>query len=120
MAGGVAGLQFLFGIDADHDGLPNDFVSASVLHALDARHPSHQPSAWTRVVAVQVGLLLRTARQPARGARRTIDLLGMRYAQSHGARDPGVRLGSDALDPYRRYQRYEMVIFLNNSLEPAT
>lgn len=120
IAAGVCGFQLLYGLDADRDGLPNDFVSATALRALDAAHPPGQPSAWTRVVAVHVALLLRSARQPARGARRTIDLFGERYAQWHGARDPGVRLGPEVLDPYRRYQGYDMVIFLNNSMEPAT
>ncbi len=120
IAAGVSGFQLLYGLDADRDGLPNDFVSASGLRTIDARRPPGQASAWTRVVAVHVALLLRSARQPARGARRTIDLLGERYAQAHGAGDPGVRLAPEVLDPYRRYQRYDMVIFLNNSLEPAT
>lgn len=119
IAAGVCGFQLLYGLDAERDGLPNDFVSATTLRALDAGHPSGQPSAWTRVVAVHVALLLCSARQPARGPRRTIDLFGDRYAQGHAARDPGVRLGPEVLDPYRRYQRYDRVIFLNNSLEPA-
>lgn len=120
IAAGVTSFQWLYGLDADRDGLPNNFVSASALHALDARHSPGQPSAWTRVVAVQVALLLRSSRHRVLGARRTIDLFGTRYAQRHGDRDPGVRLAPDKLDTYRRCQRYEMVIFLNNSLEPAT
>lgn len=120
IASGVAGFQLLYGVDTDRDGLPNDFVSASALRYADGRRAAGQPSAWTRVVAVHVALLLRSARQPVRGARRTIDLFGARYADLHGAGDPGVRLFPSQLDAYRRYQRHDAVIFLRHSLEPAT
>lgn len=120
IASGVAGFQLLYGVDSDRDGLPNDFVSASALRAIDGGRAVGQPSAWTRVVAVHVALLLRSARQPAHGARRTIDLFGPRYADLHAAGDPGVRILPAQLDAYRRYQRHDTVIFLRNSLEPAT
>ncbi len=119
LATGVAGFQLLYGVDADHDGLPNDFLSASSLRASDARRAGGQPSAWTRVVAVHVGLLLRSARQAARGRRHTIDLFGARYAELHGSDDPGVRIRPEQQEVYRRYQRYDAVIFLRNSLVPA-
>lgn len=119
VAAGVAGFQLLYGLDTDRDGLPNDFVSATALRASDAHRPSGQPAAWTRVVAVQVALLLRSGRQTVRGARRTIDLFGPRYADLHGSDDPGVRLTPQQLDAYRQHKRYDAVIFLRNSLEPS-
>lgn len=120
IASGVAGFQLLYGVDTDRDGLPNDFVSASALRAIDGGRTVGQPSAWTRVVAVHVALLLRSARQPARGVRRTIDLFGPRYSDLHAAGDPGVRILPAQLDAYRRYQRHDAMIFLPNSLEPST
>lgn len=119
IASGVAGFQLLYGVDTDRDGLPNDFVSATALRSIDEGRPVGQPSAWTRVVAVHVALLLRSSRQPGRGARRAIDLFGPTYADLHAAGDPGVRLLPAQLDATRRYQRHDMVIFLRNSLEPA-
>jgi len=119
MATGVAGFQLLYGLDSEGDGLPNDFVNASLLRTSDAHRPSGQPSAWTRVVAVHVAVLLRSARQPARSAQRTINLFGTRYAELHEADDPGVRLKPEQLEVDRRYRRYDTVIFLRNSLEPT-
>ncbi len=119
IATGVAGFQLLYGLDSDGDGLPNDFVSASLLRASDTHRPSGQPSAWTRVVAVHIAVLLRSARQPVRSAQRMIDLFGTRYAELHEAGDPGVRLKPEQLEAYRQYRRYDAVIFLRNSLEPT-
>lgn len=119
IATGIAGFQLLYGLDSDGDGLPNDFVNASLLRTSNAHQSSGQPSAWTRVVAVHVAVLLRSVRQPVRSAQRMIDLFGTRYAELHESDDPGVRLKPEQLEAYRRYRRYDAVIFLRNSLEPT-
>lgn len=58
---GVDSFQVLYGLDMDtpRDGIPNLFVNANVVRALDAGvAPSDARSHWRRVVAVRVVLLL--------------------------------------------------------------
>ncbi len=120
IAAGVASFQLLYGIDTDGDGLPNDFVSASRLQALAAGSAA-AVSPWTRVVAVQVALLMRS-RQPVPGTPRPtgFDLFGSAYGDLHAADDPGARVPAGQLQPGRLYRLFEAVIFLGNSLRPAT
>lgn len=119
IATGVESMQLLYGVDPDGDGLPNDFVSASRLRALEAGDGAAGPSRWTRVVAVQVVLLLRSPQTvPGPVLARAIDLFGSDYAERHAADDPGVRRTAGELQPGRLYRRFETVIFLGNRLSP--
>lgn len=117
VASGIASFQLLYGIDTDGDGLPNDFVSASRMLALAA---GAEASPWTRVVAVHVALLLRSA-QPVPGLARpaAVDLFGSAYSDLHAADDPGTRLAASQLRSGRLYRQFDAVIFLRNSLRPA-
>jgi type IV pilus assembly protein PilW len=119
IAAGVESFQVLYGIDTDGDGLPNDFVSASGVLALEAAAASTQPSIRTRVVAVELALLFRSP-QPVREQflTRAIDLFGQTYADRHATDDPGTRVAPSQLKPNRLHRRYSAVIFLNNSLRP--
>lgn len=119
LATSVAALQLLYGLDTDHDGLPNDFVSATRVDAADASQTAAQPSAWTRIVAVHLAFLLRSAqRMPEPMPAKEITLFGPAYADRHALADPGVRFGNDQLDAGYLWRPYEAVIFLSNSLEP--
>lgn len=128
IATGVVSLQLLYGLDTDDDGLPNDFVSASRLRALDEAGTSSgtatgpaSPSQWTRVVAVHVSLLLRSlqaVRQRSAQPELDLDLFGRAYAQRHAGDDPGSTLTSAQLRPDRLYRQFDAVIFLRNSLRP--
>lgn len=112
---GVDGFQVLYGLDTDTlpDGIPNRYVNASALAALDAALPAgggqpalHEKTWWKRVASVQVALLLHGERpsaapiQPAAYA-----LFGPAYA----AADPGVHLtaadlrGSSPVPPRRLF-----------------
>jgi type IV pilus assembly protein PilW len=79
LVSGVDGFQVLYGIDTDtpRDGVPNRYVNANAIRALDAALPAGLPAAefnkrswWKRVVSVRVGLLLHGSRptRPAPGS----------------------------------------------------
>ena len=105
---GVDSFQVLYGVDTDTptDGIPNRYVNATALAALDAALPLatggeaelNEKTWWKRVASVQVALLLHGERhsaapvQPAAYA-----LFGPAYAESHGAGDAGVRLAQTDL-----------------------
>jgi type IV pilus assembly protein PilW len=119
IASGVESFQVLFGIDTDGDGLPNDFVSATRLATIDAAAASSQPSLWTRIVAVELAVLMRSYRiVKDSGLIRFIDMFGHRYAERHQTDDPGTRIPSDDLKSGYLHRHYGAVIFLNNSLRP--
>lgn len=135
IAAGVESFQLLYGLDTDGDGLPNDFVSASRLLALEdeqsasgASGASGTPgtsgapgvSPWTRVVAVHIALLLRSPQTVQEAPRQqAIDLFGSAYADLHASDDPGSRLVASQLRPGRLYRHFDAVIFLGNSLLPS-
>lgn len=116
VAGRVDSFQVLYGLDLDEDGVPERYVNAGTIDALDAALATdnatpgeraaelRRRTRWKRVAAVRVALLLHgpRLRPPARpGARRAElvhDLFGPQYGSAFGARDRGTRLGSAALD----------------------
>jgi type IV pilus assembly protein PilW len=119
IASGVESFQVLFGMDTDGDGLPNDFVSATRLASIDAAAVSSQPSLRTRIVAVEIALLMRSARTvKSPSMLRSIDLFGRRYAERHQNDDPGTHLKPEVLKSDYLHRHYDAVIFLNNSLRP--
>lgn len=119
VATGVESFQVLFGVDADGDGLANDFVSASRVADIDAATLSSAPSIRTRIVSVHVALLLRSPQVlKSIGRSRAIDMFGQLYGDRHEADDPGTRIRPSRLMPDRLRRRYDAVIFLNNSLRP--
>lgn len=82
LAGGVESFQVLYGIDQNDDGIPDRFVTASKLVALDpqAANPRAVNSLWKKVVAVKVALLLRGARTQRADAQNMVyDLFGAAY-----------------------------------------
>ena len=105
---GVDGFQVLYGIDTDTppDGIPNRYVNATALAALDAALPLatggeaelNEKTWWKRVASVQVALLLHGERpsaapiQPA-----AYSLFGPDYGAAHAAGDAGVQLAEPTL-----------------------
>lgn len=118
IATGVESFQVLFGIDTDGDGLPNDFVSASRLAALDAASVPSGLSIRTRIVAVHLALLMRSPQPVKARPPLAIDLFGRLYGDRHANDDPGTRIDPSRLKPGRLHRQYDAVIFLNNSLRP--
>lgn len=111
VAGRVDSFQVLYGYDADGDGIPNRYLNADGLAALDAalvpvgatpdaraadlRSRTH----WKRVVLVRVALLLHGPRLHAgSGAPMVHDLFGPGHGAAFSAGDRGTRLEGVALD----------------------
>jgi type IV pilus assembly protein PilW len=104
---GVDSFQVLYGIDTDEpaDGVPNRYVNATTIAALDAalapiggtaaerERDLNRRSWWKRVVAVRFALLLRGARAARDDdADHVYDLFGPAYGDAYGALDVGTRL----------------------------
>jgi type IV pilus assembly protein PilW len=104
---GVESFQVLYGLDTDAapDGVPNRYVNASAIDALDGalvlsgasardrEDDLHRRTWWKRVASVQVALLLRGARTRV-PVRATYALFGLGYVNED---DPGTLLSDDAL-----------------------
>jgi len=99
---GVDSFQVLYGLDTDtpSDGIPNRYVNAGALAALDAALPPselNEKTCWKRVASVQVALLLhgeRPSAAPVQPARYL--LFGPAYAKAHPG-DQGVQLAEAEL-----------------------
>lgn len=125
---GVDTFQVLYGLDTDPvpDGVPNRYVNASVVEALDAalvlsgasaqerEDDRHRRSWWKRVASVRLALLLRGARvrDPVE---RSYALFGEAYRNDA---DPGTRLSSDVLSAPgpREHRLYEITVALRNGV----
>lgn len=136
---GVDTFQVLYGVDTDHpaDGVPNEFVSATVIEQRDAalaglvvdgedederQRDLQRRSWWKRVAAVRVALLLHGtqsgAAQAPQRAPAVHDLFGAAYSARFGAGDRGVRIDEAALAaPLRLRERrmFATTIFLRNA-----
>jgi type IV pilus assembly protein PilW len=98
---GVDTLQILYGIDTDDpaDGVPNRFLDASDVAALEAAG-SH---GWRRVASVRIALLMHGERGSDPGAPAArYDLFGSGYTAMAGGRDPGVSIDEKALPAAQR------------------
>lgn len=116
LVSGVDGFQVLYGLDTDEprDGVPNRYLNAAAIRALDAGLAGFDPAefnrrtAWKRVVSVRVGLLLHGSRatRPVPGTA-AYDLLGPGYAGSAAAgTDSGSSLAEADMAPdLRRRER---------------
>lgn len=108
MIRGVESFQVLYGLDSDRDGIPNRFVSASTIRAIDLARlgagyedrveEMYRATLWKKVVAVRLALLVRGA-QAARAdvSARRYDLFGEEYANRFAGADPGTRVAEAAL-----------------------
>jgi type IV pilus assembly protein PilW len=104
---GVDSLQILYGIDTDDpaDGVPNRYLNATQVAALDAAG-----SAWRRVASVRIALLLHGERGADPGARPVLHhLFGSGYTAIAGSRDAGVLVDENAL-PAAQRQRVRRVV----------
>jgi len=95
IARGVESFQVLYGIDADADGLPNKFITATEVYALDENLELTSEDAgakeaersrktnWKKVVAVKVALLVRGSQKNRTDAMgHQYDLFGSEYAHA--------------------------------------
>jgi type IV pilus assembly protein PilW len=97
---GVDGFQVLYGLDSDTppDGIPNRYVNASALAALDAGLPPaelNEKTWWKRVASVQVALLLHGERPSAAVQQPdAYALFGPAYSAAQAGTDAGVQLAA--------------------------
>jgi type IV pilus assembly protein PilW len=113
LVSGVDGFQVLYGIDTDtpRDGVPNRYVNADAIRALDAALPAGLSAAefnrrtwWKRVVSVRVGLLLHGSR-PTRSAPGSL-VYRLPGPGAADPRDAGSSLDEAAMPPdLRRRER---------------
>ncbi|CAN7471555.1 PilW family protein [Pseudoduganella sp. LjRoot289] len=129
---GVDSFQVLYGLDTDTpaDGVPNRYLSAGAIAALDAdllldgataaakAQDLNRKTWWKRVTTVKVALLLhgdphsRMGGEPAR-----YDLHGSAYADAMGNGDAGVRIEESQLSAEQRQRVrrvFETAIALRN------
>lgn len=105
IASGVESFQVLYAVDTDADGLPNRFLNATGIDALDDALPlqganaaqrnadRRRQSHWNKVVAVRIALLVRGAHAVRSGdPPAAYDLFGAEYAATHAASDAGVHV----------------------------
>jgi type IV pilus assembly protein PilW len=102
IARGVESLQFLYGVDLNGDGLPDTFLNAGAVDALDGGRQT-APGHWEKVVAVRFALSVRGDHKlPASDQATVLDLFGQAYSALHAADDPGVRLDTGRLNKTER------------------
>lgn len=104
---GVDTLQILYGIDTDDptDGVPNRYLTATEVAALDAAGHG-----WRRVASVRIALLLHGERHSDPGApAASHDLFGSGYTAIAGGRDAGVAIDEKVL-PATQRQRVRRVV----------
>lgn len=105
IARGVESFQVLYGLDTDADGLPNQFMTATAINALDeglvipgdsdaVRNTQRNAKThWKKVVVVKVALLLRGSEIVQSNALNAqYDLFGEEYGDAHATSDPGSRI----------------------------
>ncbi len=137
IARGVESFQVLYGLDTDADGLPNRFVTAAAIDAMDdalvldgagmdaLAEDRNRKTWWKKVAAIKVALLVRGAHAiRAERPAAEYDLFGEDYAAAFAATDKGTRIReADLPKPLRgRLRRVFMTtIYLDQrpSGEPA-
>ncbi len=105
IARGVESFQVLYGVDTDHDGLPDGFMNADAIDRLDeslslsgdnaiARATDmNRKTYWKAIRAIRISLLVRSelaARDDALSDE--YSLFGKAYADMHAERDKGVHI----------------------------
>ena len=128
---GVDSFQVLYGIDTDllADGIPNKFVNASAINAMDAglalvgvtpdqlRRDLNRKTNWKRVCSVKLALLLHGESNTRSDAvARQFDLFGAAYADGHGG-DLGVRVAESIFPETQRWRTrraFGMTVALRN------
>ncbi len=107
---GVESFQVLYGLDADGDGVPEQFLNADKINAMDGQlqligdnaaartSDFNRQTYWKKVSVIKLGLLVRGSQVARDDALRSeYDLFGAVYSDMHAASDKGVRVNESAL-----------------------
>lgn len=119
IARGVEAMQFLYGVDLDGDGLPDTFLNATAVDAMDGGRQG-RPNHWAKVVAVRIALSVRGNRNAAASGNAAVHhLFGAAYSALYAANDPGVRLDIGRLKKSERNRSrriFRSTIMLRNRI----
>ncbi|MES2900596.1 MAG: PilW family protein [Pseudomonadota bacterium] len=129
---GVDSFQVLYGLDTDlpSDGLANEYVSATALHALDAQlvlqgasdsereRDRNRRTHWKRVTAIKVALVLHGAPRIGKNGKEAVfELFGPAYGEAAAGVDEGVRIDEALMTPAMRNRErrgFSAAILLRN------
>jgi len=118
LASGVVTLQFLYGLDTDNDGLPNQFVNATTINQKENAAGEFEGSVWRRVVAVHIALVIQAEVDLVdQIPPDSLDLFGRFYSDTYSAKDTGTHfsLADFPATQKKRFSRvFERVVFLRN------
>lgn len=129
---GVESFQVLYGVDADDDGLPDRFVNADAVDALDGQLPLSGENAvaramdlqrrthWKKIRSIRIAILVRGT-QPARDddLSAVYELFGAEYANTYAERDRGTLVKEGDIPPAERNRLrkiFEQTIQLRNDV----
>ena len=100
-ARGVESFQVLYGVDTDDDRIPNQYMTATQVTTLDAgldAAEKNSKTAWKKVVAVKVAMLVRGEQNVQGGTDDMVyDLFGKAYSAANGTSDKGVQFKTSTL-----------------------
>jgi len=101
---GIEALHFLYAVDTDGDGIPNQMLSATDM----------APEQWSRVVAVRIALLARNRETDNIGSNEavTYHLFGPSYSSLRASRDPGVMFTPAANNRGRHRRLFNTTVWL--------
>ncbi|MEA5098214.1 MAG: PilW family protein [Burkholderiaceae bacterium] len=103
---GVESFQVLYGVDTDNDKIPNQYLTATQIDALDAAAAKDNPGKtlneytyWKKVVVIKVALLMRGEKN-VQGDTSTMvfDLFGKAYSDANASNDTGSHIEVSKLD----------------------
>jgi len=118
LASGVFTLQFLYGLDTDNDGLPNQFLNAATINQKESAAGQSEGSVWRHIVAVHIVLVMQAeADLVDQSPPDTLDLFGSFYSDAFAVTDPGTHFSlSDfpAAQRKRLSRVFGRVVFLRN------
>lgn len=110
IAQGVESFQVLYGLDTDGDGLPNQFLTATAIKALDdalslegnnageKEADKNKKTNWKKIVIVKVALLVHGSNKTsADGSLKQYDLFGKEYSDKYASTDIGTQIKEQSL-----------------------